>query len=106
MKDNLSLIFSILVTVAGGLGLFLLGMKHLSEGLQATAGGGLRKFMTHATSHRLVGVGTGIFSTMLVQSSSIITVMLVGFVSTALMTLPQAINVLIGANIGTTANIL
>ena len=50
MKDNLSLIFSILVTVAGGLGLFLLGMKHLSEGLQATAGGGLRKFMTHATS--------------------------------------------------------
>lgn len=105
MKDNLSLIFSILVTVAGGLGLFLLGMKHLSEGLQATAGGGLRKFMTHATSHRLVGVGTGIFSTMLVQSSSIITVMLVGFVSTALMTLPQAINVLIGANIGTTATV-
>ena len=87
MKENLSLIFSILVTVAGGLGLFLMGMKHLSEGLQATAGGGLRKFMTHATSHRLVGVGTGIFSTMLVQSSSIITVMLVGFVSTALMTL-------------------
>ena len=105
MKENLSLIFSILVTVAGGLGLFLLGMKHLSEGLQATAGGGLRKFMTHATSHRLVGVGTGIFSTMLVQSSSIITVMLVGFVSTALMTLPQAINVLIGANIGTTATV-
>ena len=105
MKENLSLIFSILVTVAGGLGLFLLGMKHLSEGLQATAGGGLRKFMTHATSNRLVGVGTGIFSTMLVQSSSIITVMLVGFVSTALMTLPQAINVLIGANIGTTATV-
>ena len=105
MKENLSLIFSILVTVAGGLGLFLLGMKHLSEGLQATAGGGLRKFMTHATSHRLIGVGTGIFSTMLVQSSSIITVMLVGFVSTALMTLPQAINVLIGANIGTTATV-
>ena len=105
MKENLSLIFSILVPVAGGLGLFLLGMKHLSEGLQATAGGGLRKFMTHATSHRLVGVGTGIFSTMLVQSSSIITVMLVGFVSTALMTLPQAINVLIGANIGTTATV-
>ena len=105
MKENLSLILSILVTVAGGLGLFLLGMKHLSEGLQATAGGGLRKFMTHATSHRLVGVGTGVFSTMLVQSSSIITVMLVGFVSTALMTLPQAINVLIGANIGTTATV-
>ncbi|MGN0846993.1 MAG: Na/Pi cotransporter family protein [Kiritimatiellia bacterium] len=99
------MIFTVLVTVTGGLGLFLLGMKHLSEGLQATAGGGLRKFMAHATSHRLIGVGTGIFSTMLVQSSSIITVMLVGFVSTALLTLPQAINVLIGANIGTTATV-
>ena len=105
MKENLSLILIVLVNVTGGLGLFLLGMKHLSEGLQATAGGGLRKFMAHATSHRLVGIGTGIFSTMLVQSSSIITVMLVGFVSTALMTLPQAFNVLIGANIGTTATV-
>ena len=97
--------FLILTTVFGGLGLFLLGMKHLSDGLQATAGGGLRKFMAHATSHRIVGVGTGIISTMIVQSSSIITVMLVGFVSTALLTLPQAINVLIGANIGTTATV-
>ena len=95
----------IIITVLGGLGLFLLGMKHLSEGLQATAGGGLRKFMAHATSHRIVGVGTGVISTMIVQSSSIITVMLVGFVSTALLTLPQAINVLIGANIGTTATV-
>ncbi len=105
MKENFFLIFTVLVTITGGLGLFLLGMKHLSEGLQATAGGGLRKFMAHATSHRLVGIGTGIFSTMLVQSSSIITVMLVGFVSTALLALPQAINVLIGANIGTTATV-
>lgn len=98
-------VLKILLTVLGGLGVFLLGMKHLSEGLQATAGGGLRKFMSHATSHRIVGVGTGIFSTILVQSSSIITVMLVGFVSTALMTLPQAFSVLIGANIGTTATV-
>lgn len=98
-------IFTILLTVGGGLGIFLLGMKHLSEGLQATAGGGLRKFMAHATSMRLVGVGTGIISTLIVQSSSIITVMLVGFVSTALLTLPQAINVLIGANIGTTGTV-
>jgi len=95
----------VLVKVAGGLGIFLLGMKHLSEGLQATAGGGLRKFMKKATSHRIVGVGSGIVSTMIVQSSSIITVMLVGFVSTALMTLAQAFAVLIGANIGTTATI-
>ncbi len=101
MKD----ILTILLTVLGGLGIFLLGMKHLSEGLQAAAGGGLRKFMSKATSHRLVGVGSGIVSTILVQSSSIITVMLVGFVSTAIMTLPQAFAVLIGANIGTTATI-
>lgn len=98
-------ILKILLVVLGGLGVFLLGMKHLSEGLQATAGGGLRKFMAKATSHRIVGIGSGIVSTMIVQSSSIITVMLVGFVSTALMTLPQAFAVLIGANIGTTATV-
>ena len=101
----MNLLLAILPPLIGGLGLFLLGMKHLSEGLQATAGGGLRKFMAKATSHRIVGVGSGIVSTMIVQSSSIITVMLVGFVSTALMTLPQAFAVLIGANIGTTATI-
>ena len=101
MKDLLV----VLVTLAGGLGVFLLGMKHLSEGLQATAGGSLRKFMSHATGHRIYGVGTGIVSTIIVQSSSIITVMLVGFVSMALMTLPQAFSVLIGANIGTTATV-
>ncbi len=101
MKD----VLTILLTVLGGLGTFLLGMKHLSEGLQATAGGSLRKFMSNATRHRIYGVGTGIVSTIIVQSSSIITVMLVGFVSTALMTLPQAFSVLIGANIGTTATV-
>ena len=101
----MSMSLAILPPLIGGLGIFLLGMKHLSEGLQATAGGGLRKFMAKATSHRIVGISSGIVSTMIVQSSSIITVMLVGFVSTALMTLPQAFAVLIGANIGTTATI-
>ena len=101
----MSAFLSILVTVAGGLGVFLLGMKHLSDGLQATAGNGLRRFMAHATSHRIVGVGTGIASTVIVQSSSIITAMLVGFVSTSLMNLSQAFSVLIGANIGTTATV-
>lgn len=101
----MSMSLAILPPLIGGLGIFLLGMKHLSEGLQATAGGGLRNFMAKATSHRIVGIGSGIVSTMIVQSSSIITVMLVGFVSTALMTLSQAFAVLIGANIGTTATI-
>ena len=103
MKENILLILNVLVTVAGGLGVFLLGMKHLSEGLQAVAGSELRRFMSLATTHRVAGVGTGIVSTVLVQSSSIITVMLVGFVSSGLMTLTQAINVIIGANVGTTA---
>ena len=101
MKEALT----ILLTVLGGLGIFLLGMKHLSEGLQAAAGNGLRKFMSRATGHRIVGVMSGIVSTIIVQSSSITTVMLVGFVSTALMTLPQAFAVLIGANIGTTMTV-
>jgi len=95
-------ILSIVLMVGGGLGTFLLGMKHLSEGLQSVSGSGLRKFMALATTHRIAGIGTGIVSTMIVQSSSIITVMVVGFVSSGLMNLPQAINVIIGSNIGTT----
>src|SRR5574344_575633 len=101
MKD----ILLVLLMVAGGLGVFLLGMKHLSEGWQAVSGNGLRRFMALATSHRLAGVATGVVSTVIVQSSSIITVMVVGFVSTSLLTLTQAINVIIGANIGTTATV-
>jgi len=96
-------VLSILVMVGGGLGTFLLGMKHLSEGLQSVSGSGLRRFMSLATTHRLAGIGTGVVSTMIVQSSSIITVMVVGFVTSGFMTLPQAINVIIGSNIGTTA---
>lgn len=96
-------LLSILVVVGGGLGTFLLGMKHLSEGLQAVSGSGLRRFMSLATTHRLAGMGTGIISTVIVQSSSIITVMIVGFVSSGLLNLTQAINVIIGSNIGTTA---
>ena len=96
-------VFSILIIVGGGLGTFLLGMKHLSEGLQAVSGSGLRRFMSLATTHRLAGVGTGVITTVIVQSSSIITVMVVGFVSSGLMNLSQAINVIIGSNIGTTA---
>jgi phosphate:Na+ symporter len=93
----------VLLRVFGGLGLFLLGMKQLSEGLQAIAGSRLRKLVANATTNRLAGVCTGTFVTTIIQSSSIVTAMVVGFVSTSLMTLPQAINVIIGANIGTTA---
>lgn len=105
MKDTILLVLNVAMTLTGGLGIFLLGMKNLSEGLQAVGGGGLRKFMALAAGHRLAGVGTGITSTMIVQSSSVITVMLVGFVSSGMMTLSQAVNVIIGANIGTTGTV-
>lgn len=95
----------IIVMVLGGLGIFLLGMKNLSEGLQAVAGHGLRHAMSLATTHRMAGVGTGAIATILVQSSSVITVMLVSFVSSGFMSLSQAFNVIIGANVGTTATV-
>ncbi len=98
--------FSVIGTVAGvtgGLGIFLLGMKQISDGLQAVAGRRMRKLIAAATTTRLAGIMTGAVVTGIIQSSSITTVMVVGFVSSGVMTLLQAINVIIGANIGTTA---
>lgn len=92
----------ILVFLGGGLGAFLLGMHHLSFGLQSLNGERLRRFMTMATGKTAAGVATGIVSTIIVQSSSIISVMLIGFVSSGLMTLGGTIPVFVGANIGTT----
>jgi phosphate:Na+ symporter len=97
-----SVLFGILFSVAAGLGVFLLGMKHLSEGIQAIAGQKLRKMIGLVTNNRVVAamIGTGV--TVLVQSSSITTVMVVGFVNSGFMTLKQAVGVIFGANIGTT----
>jgi phosphate:Na+ symporter len=92
----------IVLTVAGGLGIFLLGMKYMSEGLQAVSGERLRKIISVATNNRIMGVLMGILVTCLVQSSSVTTVMVVGFVNSAIMNLMQAIGVILGANIGTT----
>lgn len=92
----------IALKVAGGLGIFLLGMKHMSEGLQAVSGDRLRKIISVATNNRVMGVFMGLLITMLVQSSSVTTVMVVGFVNSSIMTLMQAIGVILGANIGTT----
>jgi len=92
----------IALKVAGGLGIFLLGMKHMSEGLQAVSGDRLRKIISIATNNRVMGVFMGMLITMLVQSSSVTTVMVVGFVNSSIMTLMQAIGVILGANIGTT----
>lgn len=97
---------SALVTLAsgliGGLGLFLLGMKSMSDGMQAVAGPSLRRWIAVVTKNRLLSLLVGIGVTCVVQSSSITTVMTVGFVNSGLMTLQQAIGVIMGANIGTT----
>ncbi|MEN7973224.1 MAG: Na/Pi cotransporter family protein [Verrucomicrobiota bacterium] len=92
----------IVLKVTGGLGIFLLGMKHMSEGLQAVSGDRLRKIISAATNNRIMGVLMGVLVTMLVQSSSVTTVMVVGFVNSSIMSLMQAIGVILGANIGTT----
>ncbi len=94
--------FQIALSVIGGLGIFLLGMKHMSEGLQAVSGDRLRKIINFATNNRFIGVFVGMLITMLVQSSSVTTVMVVGFVNSSIMSLMQAIGVILGANIGTT----
>ncbi|MDR2577694.1 MAG: Na/Pi cotransporter family protein [Chitinispirillales bacterium] len=99
---NLEFILNLAFTVIGGVGMFLLGMKSLSEGLQAVAGNRLRKLIGMATNNRFMATGAGMLVTCIIQSSSVTTVMTVGFVNAGLMTLQQAIGVIMGANIGTT----
>jgi phosphate:Na+ symporter len=94
--------FTILYTLFGGLGIFFFGMKFMSDGMQAMTGDMIRKIINSITSNRIMAVGVGLGVTMLVQSSSITTVMTVGMVNAGLMTLKQAIGVVFGANIGTT----
>ena len=92
----------ILFKVVGGLGIFLLGMKYMSEGMQAVAGSKLRKMISAVTDNRIMACCIGTLITGIVQSSSVTTVMVVGFVNSGFMTLMQAIGVILGANIGTT----
>lgn len=88
--------------LVGGLGLFLYGMKMMSEGLQKSAGSGLRSILEKLTSNRVVGTFVGVVVTAIIQSSSATTVMVVGFVNAGLMNLAQALSVVLGANVGTT----
>ena len=99
---NAVFIITMLFNVVAGLGVFLLGMKYMSEGLQTIAGRRLRTMIGAATSNRFAGMAVGTGVTCLVQSSSVTTVMVVGFVNAGFMTLTQAISVIMGANIGTT----
>jgi len=86
----------------GGLGLFLFGMKIMSEGLQKVAGNRMRQILAMVSNNRFVGCGVGALVTTIVQSSSATTVMLVSFVDAGLMSFIQATGVVLGANIGTT----
>ena len=94
--------FKIIYTVMGGLGIFFYGMKTMSDALQQAASDVIKKVINSLTSNRLLAVVVGMIVTMIVQSSSVTTVMVVGFVNAGLMQLTQAIGVIFGSNIGTT----
>ncbi len=89
-------------TAIGGLGVFIIGMKYLSDSLQSLSGGLIRKAISSVTTNRFLAVIVGLVVTCFVQSSSITTVMVVGLTNAGLMQLSQAIGVILGANIGTT----
>lgn len=91
-----------ILTLAGGLGLFLFGMKQMSESIEKAAGAKLRKILEIFTSNKFMGLGVGMIFTAIVQSSSACTVMVVSFVNSGLINLYQAAGIILGANIGTT----
>lgn len=98
MKDILQTLFGLL----GGLALFIFGMNMMSECLQKVAGDKMKKILALLTKNPILGVLAGALTTAVLQSSSATTVMAIGFVSAGLMSLPQAISIILGANIGTT----
>lgn len=98
MNENVKIIFGLL----GGLAIFLFGMNMMSESLQKAAGEKMKAVLAFLTRNPVLGVISGALVTAVLQSSSATTVMAIGFVSAGLMTLPQAISIIFGANIGTT----
>ena len=95
---DITLIFGLL----GGLALFLYGMQMMSDGLENVAGDRMERILEKLTSNRLIGIAVGALITAVIQSSSATTVMVVGFVNSGMMTLQQAVWIIMGANIGTT----
>ena len=91
-----------LIGLLGGLGLFLYGMQMMSNGLEAAAGNRMKKILEKLTANRFLGVVVGAVITAVIQSSSATTVMVVGFVNSGIMTLQQAVWIIMGANVGTT----
>lgn len=100
-KTNMEIISSIF-TFAGGIGMFLYGMNRMADGMQKSAGGKMKQLLGYLTSNRLLAVIVGALITAIIQSSGATTVMVVGFVNAGIMTLVQAVGVIMGANIGTT----
>ena len=98
--------FTIVLSLAGGLGLFLFGMRIMSEGIEAVAGKRLRSILEKLTTNKFMGIFVGLFFTAIIQSSSACTVMVVSFVNSELMNLYQAAGVIFGSNIGTTVTAL
>ena len=98
MVENVKAIFQFI----GGLGMFLYGMHIMADGLQKTAGGKMKKLLGFLTNNRLMAVLVGALITAIIQSSGATTVMVVGFVNAGILTLSQAVGVIMGANIGTT----
>ena len=98
MNENVKVVFGLI----GGLALFLFGMNSMSDALQKAAGEKMKKILGFLTRNPIMGAFAGALVTAVLQSSSATTVMVIGFVSAGLMSLPQAISVIFGANIGTT----
>ena len=98
----MNLDISILLGLLGGLALFLYGMQMMSAGLEAAAGNRMKGILERLTSNRFLGILVGAGITAVIQSSSATTVMVVGFVNSGMMTLRQAVWIIMGANIGTT----
>lgn len=97
---------AIVLSLCGGLGLFLFGMREMSDSIEAFAGARLRSILERLTKNRFIGIFVGLFFTAVIQSSSACTVMVVSFVNSGLMNLYQAAGVIFGSNIGTTVTAL
>ena len=92
----------VIISLLGGLGLFIYGMKIMGDGLENAAGEGLKNILEKVTKNPIIAVVVGAIVTAVIQSSSATTVMVVGFVNAGLMNLAQAAGIIMGANIGTT----
>jgi phosphate:Na+ symporter len=92
----------IIITMGGGLALFLFGLDQLSDSLKLIAGDRMRRLLSRLTTNRFAGLATGAGVTAVIQSSSVTTVLVVGFITSGVMSLSQSVGVIIGANVGTT----